>query len=81
MARSVLLLGSSKNGSLLPNYFHKANINQSKYTYMGFLFSSNSKSNNSREVKGYDYCPYCGSDDIIKHNDGTHECNDCDMVW
>lgn len=48
---------------------------------MGFFFSSNGKSNNSREVKGYDYCPYCGSDDIIKYNDGTKECNDCDMVW
>ena len=48
---------------------------------MSIFFSSNKKSNRSQNVKEDDYCPYCGSDDIIKFNDGTHECNDCDMVW
>lgn len=51
------------------------------HTPMHISFPSNNKASHSREVKGYDYCPYCGSDDIIKYNDGTKECNDCDMVW
>lgn len=48
---------------------------------MHMSFPSNYKPSHFREVKGYDYCPYCGSDDIIQYNDGTKECNDCDMVW
>lgn len=51
------------------------------HTPMHISFPSNYNSSHSNEVKGYDYCPYCGSDDIIKYDDGTKECNDCDMVW